>query len=177
MIRFLLPLIALVLFFLEPVFGLLSPLQLDGVYYYIVPRFLLMFLIFVTVYYDAKHAVFYGLFFGLLYDVFFLDIIGLYSFLYPVMCLIAGYIVKSVHRNLLTATLLTLVLTALFEFALYLFYSFITFIPTVSVPIIVFLTDRLLPTMIANSLFLIMLGWAFKSVIVSRMIERGNGKT
>ena len=76
MIRYLLPLIALVLFFLEPVFGLFSPLQLDGVYYYIVPRFLLMFLIFVTVYYDAKHAMFYGLFFGLLYDVFFIDIIG-----------------------------------------------------------------------------------------------------
>ncbi|WP_281864365.1 rod shape-determining protein MreD [Planomicrobium okeanokoites] len=173
MIRYLLPLIALVLFFLEPVFGLFSPLQLDGVYYYIVPRFLLMFLIFVTVYYDAKHAMFYGLFFGLLYDVFFIDIIGLYSFLYPMMCLIAGYIVKSVHRNLIVATLLTLILTALFEFVLYLFFSFIAL---ASMPVDVFLTSRLLPTMIANSLFLVMLGWAFKSVIVARLIERENSK-
>lgn len=173
MIRYLLPLIALVLFFLEPVFGLFSPLQLDGVYYYIVPRFLLMFLIFVTVYYDAKRAMFYGLFFGLLYDVFFIDIIGLYSFLYPMMCLIAGYTVKSVHRNLFVATLLTLVLTALFEFVLYLFFSFISL---TSMPVDIFLTSRLLPTMIANSLFLVMLGWAFKSVIVARLIERENSK-
>lgn len=132
-----------------------------------------MFLIFVTVYYDAKRAMFYGLFFGLLYDVFFIDIIGLYSFLYPMMCLIAGYIVKSVHRNLFVATVLTLVLTALFEFMLYLFFSFISL---TSMPVDNFMTSRLLPTMIANSLFLLMLGWAFKSVIVARLLERENSK-
>ncbi|TAA69184.1 rod shape-determining protein MreD [Planococcus salinarum] len=173
MIRFILPLIALVLFFLEPVFGLFSPLQLDGVYYYIVPRFLLMFLIFVTVYYDTRHAMYYGLFFGLLYDVFFIDIIGLYAFLYPMICLITGYVVKSVHRNLLVATILTLVLTALFEFVLYLFFSVIS---VISMPVDVFLTTRLLPTMIANSLFLVMLGWVFKSLIVARLLERENSK-
>jgi len=173
MIRFLLPLIALVLFFLEPVFGLFSPLQLDGVYYYIVPRFLLMFLIFVTVYYDARSAMFYGLFFGLLYDVFFIDIIGLYSFLYPMMCLIAGYIVKSVQRNLLVATVLTLLLTALFEFMLYLFFSAISL---AALPAEAFFISRLLPTMIANSLFLVMLGWAFKLIIDARLIERENSK-
>ncbi|WP_422123060.1 rod shape-determining protein MreD [Planococcus sp. X10-3] len=173
MIRYLLPLIALVLFFLEPVFGLFSPLQFDGDYYYIVPRFLLMFLIFVTVYYNPKQAMIYGLIFGLLYDVFFIDIIGLYAVLYPLMCLIAGYIVKSVHRNLLVATLATLVLTAFFEFVLYLFFSFISLI---SMPVDIFLTSRLLPTMIANSLFLVMLGWAFKSVIVARLLERENNK-
>lgn len=171
MIRFLLPLVGLALFFLEPVFGLFSPLQFDGGYYYIVPRFLLMFLIFVTVYYDSKHAMFYGLFFGLLYDVFFIDIIGLYSFLYPAMCLIASYIIKSVHRNLWVTTLLTLVLTALFEFILYQFFSLIGLI---SMPMDTFLNFRLLPTMIANSLFLIMLGWAFRQVIVARWLEREN---
>lgn len=171
MIRLLLPLVGLALFFLEPVFGLFSPLQIDGGYYYIVPRFLLMFLIFVTVYYDSKHAMFYGLFFGLLYDVFFIDIIGLYSFLYPAICLIASFAVKSINRNLFVATILTLGLTALFEFVLYQFFSFISLI---SMPFDIFLNTRLLPTMIANSLFLVMLGWAFKTVIVARLLEREN---
>lgn len=174
MIRFLLPLIGLVLFFLEPVFGLFSPLQFDGDYYYIVPRFLLMYLIFVSVFYNSKSAMLYGLFFGLLYDVFFIDIIGLYAVLYPLMCLIAGYIVKSVYRNLLVATLATLVLTAFFEFILYLFFSVISLI---SMPMDVFLTSRLLPTMVANSLFLVMLGWAFKNVIVARLLDRENSKS
>ena len=58
---------------------------------YLVPRFLIIYLIFVAIYYDRKRAMVYGLFFGLLYDVFFIDIIGLYSFIYPLMCLIASY--------------------------------------------------------------------------------------
>src|SRR5690606_26599151 len=115
----------------------------------------------------------YGLFFGLLYDVFFIDIIGLYSFLYPLMCLIASYIVKSVQRNLVVATLLTLVLTALFEFMLYLFFSAISL---AALPAEAFFISRLLPTMIANSLFLVMLGWAFKLIIDARLIERENSK-
>lgn len=171
MIRYLIPLIGLVLFFLEPVFGLFSPLQMNGDYYYIVPRFLIMFLIFVSVYYDTKRAMYYGLFFGLLYDVFFIDIIGLYSFLYPAVCVIAGYTVKSIHRNLFITTVLTLVLTALFEFVLFQFFSLIGL---ASMPVKAFLESRLLPTMIANSLFLFILGWAFRSVIVARFIERQN---
>jgi rod shape-determining protein MreD len=169
MIRFWIPLISVALFFMEPIFGLFSPLRLDGEFYYIVPRFLIMFLIFIAVYYDLKHAIYYGLFFGLLYDVFFIDIIGLYSFLYPAICLTAGTIVKSIHRHLVVTTVLTLVLTALFEFVLYQFFKFISL---VSMPLDVFLDTRLLPTMIANSLFLIVLGWVFKTVIDARLIER-----
>jgi rod shape-determining protein MreD len=169
MMKYLILVFGLVLFFLEPVFGLFSPLEIGGEYYYIVPRFLIMFLIFVSVYYDTKHAMFYGLFFGLLYDVFFIDIIGLYSFLYPALCVIAGYTVKTVHRNLFVATLLTLVLTALFEFVLYLFFSLISL---TDVALDAFLATRLWPTMIANSLFLVILGWAFRSVMVGKLIER-----
>ncbi|MDN7240361.1 rod shape-determining protein MreD [Planococcus sp. N028] len=169
MIRYWIPLISIVLFFMEPIFGLFSPLKLDGEFFYIVPRFLIMFLIFVAVYYDLKHAVYYGLFFGLLYDVFFIDIIGLYSFLYPAVCLIAGYIVKSIHRNLVVTTVMTLALTAIFEFVLYQFFKLISL---VSMPMDVFLHTRLMPTMIANSLFLLMLGWIFKTVIDARLIER-----
>jgi rod shape-determining protein MreD len=170
MTRYLILGIGLVLFFMEPVFGLLSPLELGGEYYYFVPRFLIMFLIFVSIYFDTKHAMYYGLFFGLLYDVFFIDIIGLYSFLYPVICVVAGYTVKTVQRNLFVATLLTLVLTALVEFLLYQFFSLISL---TNVPFGTFLVNRLWPTMIANSLFLFVLGGAFKSVIDRRLIKRG----
>ena len=171
MIRFIIPLICFALFFMEPVFGLLSPLEFDGDYYYIVPRFLLMFLIFLSVFYDRKRAMMLGLFFGLLYDVFYIDIIGLYSFLYPAMCLIAGTAAKNLYQNLPVATFLTIVLTALFEFILYLFFSLISLI---SMPLGTFFDARLVPTMIANSVFLVMLGWAFKYIIIARLNERGN---
>ncbi|MTD29685.1 rod shape-determining protein MreD [Planomicrobium sp. YIM 101495] len=169
MMRFFLPFIGLILFFLEPVFGLLSPLQFGGEAYTIVPRFLLMYLIFVAIYYDRKHAMYYGLFFGLLYDVFFIDIIGLYSFLYPAIALVAGSVVRSIHKNLAVATGLALILTALFEFVLYQFFLLISL---TSLPVDFFLVHRLMPTIIANSIFLIMLGWTFKLAINARLLER-----
>ncbi|RNF40945.1 rod shape-determining protein MreD [Planococcus salinus] len=169
MIRLLIPAIGLVLFFLEPVFGLFSPLHLGDDYYYVVPRFLLMYLIFVSIYYSRKQAVLYGLFFGLLYDVFFIDIIGLYSFLYPMLCLMAAEAVKSIQQNLLVTTALTIGLIALFEFVL---YQFFVLISLTSMPLPVFLETRLVPTVMTNFVFLIMLGWVFRSAILPRLTER-----
>jgi len=171
MIRFVVPLIAIILFYLEPVFGLFSPLELNGEYRYLIPRFLIMYLIFISIYYSRNRAMVYGLVFGVLYDVFFIDIIGLYSFLYPLICLIASFIVKYIHQHLLVTTTLSLVLVALLEFALYHFFSLIGL---TDISLSVFVFERLLPTMIANSIFLIMLGWAFKYVISARLIQRLN---
>ena len=130
-----------------------------------------MFLIFLTLYYDLKHAMFYGLFFGLLYDVFYIDIIGLYSFLYPATCLAAAFAFKRIPQNLVTVTLLTLVLLGVFEFLLYQFFLLISL---TGMPLGTFLGTRLWPTMVANSIFLVMLGWVFKSVMVTQLSERDN---
>ncbi|MER2008651.1 MAG: rod shape-determining protein MreD, partial [Psychrobacillus sp.] len=94
MMRYLVVLISVLLFYMEPIFGLFSPIELNNELYTLVPRFLIIYLIFVSIYYDKKRAMLYGLLFGLLYDVFFIDIIGLYSFIYPLMCLVASFIVK-----------------------------------------------------------------------------------
>lgn len=171
MIRFVIPLIAIILFYLEPVFGLFSPLELNGEYRYLIPRFLIMYLIFISIYYSRNRAMIYGLLFGVLYDVFFIDIIGLYSFLYPLICLIASFIVKFIHQHLIVTTLLSLILVAVLEFALYQFFSLIGL---TDVTLQVFVSERLIPTMIANSIFLVMLGWAFKYVINARLIQRLN---
>ncbi|WP_040228948.1 rod shape-determining protein MreD [Bhargavaea cecembensis] len=172
MIRLAVPLIAVVLFFVEPVFGLFSPIEIGGNYYYLVPRFLIMYLIFVGVYYSRQRAVIYGIIFGLLYDMFHIDIIGLYAFLYPVLCLLACWIIKHIHRHIAVVTIISLVLVAVLETALYLFFSLIGFI---SVGFDEFLSTRLLPTMIANSVFLIMLGWVFKMLISRRNILKKEG--
>ena len=86
MIRFIIPLIAVILFFLEPVFSLFSPVSIADVSYTLVPRFVIVYLIFITVYYRRKQAMIYGIILGLLYDMYYIDIIGVYTFLYPVIC-------------------------------------------------------------------------------------------
>ena len=54
MIRSIIPLIAILLFFLEPVFSLFSPLEIGGALYTLVPRFVIVFLVFIAVYYSRQ---------------------------------------------------------------------------------------------------------------------------
>lgn len=169
MIRFLVIIISVLLFYMEPIFGLFSPIEINGDFYVLVPRFLIMYLIFVSIYYDRKRAMLFGLFFGLLYDVFFIDIIGLYSFIFPLMCLVASLVVKYVHQHLLVATVLTLILVAVVELLLFFFY---TFIGIKSMTFVDFYKFNLLPTMIANFVFLAMFGWGFKYILLNRFNQK-----
>lgn|SRR5690554_6518453 len=168
-IRFLIPIVAVILFLLEPEFALLSPIEWNGETIYLVPRFVILYLIFIAIYYNHKRAMLYGLIFGVLYDVFYIDIIGLYSVLYPIVCGMAGLSVKYIHQHLSITTILSINLMALMELALYYFYYFINF---TTMPFTEFFMYRLIPTIISNLLYLIMLGWAFKYLIDARVLQR-----
>lgn len=166
--RILIPAVAILLFLLESEFAMFSPIFWNEHTLILVPRFLMLYLIFLAVYYNRKRAVLYGLCFGILYDVFYIDIIGLYSVLYPLVCFIAGWSVKRIHPNLIFTTILAILLMSLLEFVLYGFFFWIDF---TSMTIDTFLFNRLVPTTLANLLFLIMLGWAFKYLINTRVLH------
>lgn len=168
MIRSIIPLIAIFLFFLEPVFSLFSPIALGDEFYTLVPRFVIIYFIYLTVYHRRKTAIIYGIIFGLLYDMFYIDIIGLYAFLYPMICLIASFIIRYVHKHIVTVMFLTLFMVALLEFFS---YGFASLIDITSIGFKEFLGNRLLPTLIANSIFVIMFGWFFKKFIDSKMMR------
>ncbi len=171
MIRYVIVIISVLLFYMEPIFGLFSPIELNGETYTLVPRFLIIYLIFVSIYYNRKRAMLYGLFFGLLYDVFFIDIIGLYSFIYPLMCLVASFIIKFIHQHLLVATILALLLVAAVETLLFFFY---TFIGIKVMTLASFSSYHLIPTMIANLVFILMFGWVFKYLLLYRFNQKAS---
>lgn len=169
MIRFVIPLIAVVLFLLEPAFALFSPIQLGDKEFVLVPRFLILYLIFIAIYYNRKRAVIYGLIFGLLYDLVHINIIGVYVVLYPLVCFLAGSSVKFINQNLLINSIVSVLLVAMMETILYYFYLIIDF---TSIPFTTFLETRLLSTIVSNFLFLLILGWLFKLIIDARIMER-----
>lgn len=171
MAKYLIVIVAVILFFLETKFSLFSPIDFHGNLTYLVPRFLIIYLIFLSIYYDRRKAMWYGLVFGLLYDIFYIDIIGLYTFLYPFICFIAGSTVKYIHQHLVVTTTLSLVLVAVLEILLHQFFVLIQF---TDLSFAEFLNYRLVPTMIANSIFLIMLGWTFKYLLEARVLEKAN---
>lgn len=172
MVRYLIPFVAVVLFLVEPMFTQFSPIELNEQTFVLVPRFVVLYLIFISIYYNRRKAVIYGVVFGLLYDVVYIDIIGLYVVLYPLVCFLAGWSVKFIHQHLIITTVLAVLLVAVMEFVLYEFFLLISF---TAIPLEQFLYNRLMPTIGANLLFLLMLGWAFKYLIDARLLERERG--
>lgn len=167
-VRYLLPIIAVILFLVEPEFSMYSPLRIGEHAYTFVPRFLILFFIFVAIYYNRKKAYIYAAFFGLLYDIVFIDIIGLYTFLYPAVCFVAAWCVKYIHQHILISTILAVLLVMIMEVFVYQFY---VILGVAAMPFGDFVVYRLLPTVGANFLYLLLLSWAFKYVIDARLIE------
>ena len=168
MVQFLIGFTAIVLFLLEPVFGLYSPFEFGSHIIYIVPRFFILFLIYITIYYSPKQAMIYAFIFGLLYDVFYIDIIGLYVVLYPSLCFVANMVVQAIHKHLLVSVVISLLLLCCLEFVIYQFNLLIGYTHT---SVVDFASYRLIPTLLANSLFVVMLVWVFNYLIRQRVFS------
>jgi len=168
MVRFLIGFVAVALFLVEPIFSLFSPFEWGSHVVYIVPRFLILFLIFLSIYYNSKQAIIYGFVFGLLYDVFYIDIIGLYMVLYPLLCFIASGIVKVIHKRLFVSAIISALLVIILEFIV---YQFNLYIGHVTVQMMDFVTYRLISTVLANVLFIVMLMWIFSYLIRGRIFS------
>lgn len=166
--RILIPVVAVFLFLMESEFALFSPISFGEETFILVPRFTILYLIFLAIYYNWKRAMIYGLIFGLLFDVFYINIIGLYTVLYPLMCFIAAWSAKRIHTHLVFSTILAILLMGFLECVLYEFFFLIDF---TTMPREMFLLNRLVPTILANLLFLLVLGWAFKYLIRARVLR------
>ena len=164
--RSIIPYIIAILFFSEPFFSLFSPIAFGDKLLTLVPRFVVIFLVFMAVYGKQKEAIIYGIVTGLLYDIFYIDIIGVYTFLYPIIVLLAAKIMQLIHKHIVVVILLSLLLIAILEIAS---FGFASFISLTSISFNEFVNARLIPTILANSLFTIMFGWFFYKVLLPKV--------
>lgn len=153
--RLVFPLILFILLVSEGVAIDLLPSSLTSSDTLIVPHWVLIFLVLINLFYDKSDTYFsivYGVFFGLLVDVVYTGILGAYMFVYP----FSVYIVHLLKRFLQTGLSMTVVIAAIClivaEFLLFFIYSIVNLIDITFIP---FLLHRLLPTVLANILFLI----------------------
>lgn len=149
--RALIPLVCLLLFFTEPVFSLFSPFQMSDEFFIIVPRFVLVFLMMVAIYVDRMHAVLWGFVFGVMHDVFFIDIVGLYALFYPVAALVASFAAARFDDRPVVGAAIGFGILVAFELILYGVFLLIGF---TSMPFGEFLINRLFPTALMNGLLL-----------------------
>ncbi|ATO28096.1 rod shape-determining protein MreD [Bacillus atrophaeus] len=117
--RFLLPLIMLVVFSAESIYTDLVKLPFVTDDQLAVPHFLMIVLIFMSAYINKKHAVVYGFIFGLLYDINYTGLLGVYMFGFAGLCYLAVKAFKVLQTNAFVVMLVAVVAVCVLEFYVY----------------------------------------------------------
>ncbi|MEI3605831.1 rod shape-determining protein MreD [Pseudogracilibacillus sp. SE30717A] len=153
--RLLFPLILFLLLVSEGVALDLLPSFLTSSDTLIVPHWVLMFLILVCLFYDTSEtffAIVYGVCFGLLVDVVYTGVLGVYMFIYPFSLYIVHLLKRFLQTNLSMTIIIAFITISITEFLLFFIF---TIVDIVDVTMTTFLLHRLLPTILANIIFLI----------------------
>jgi rod shape-determining protein MreD len=163
--RVILPFVISCCFIFESIFARYFPEGLFGGNYIIVPHFLLVALLLMGVYYSRNRAILFAFIFGLLFDVFYTEILGVYMFLFPLSVYIADKMMKILQNNLFVAAIVIIFNISLVEFLVYEINLLILKLP---MTITEFLEYRLLPTLALNVIFFIIMALPFK-LLFSKM--------
>lgn len=155
--RFIFPLILFVVVVLEGVALELLPYQLLMGSYTIVPHWLFITLVYIAIFYDRNdtyYAVLYALIFGLLIDVVYTGILGVYMISYALVIYIVRGLKKMLQGNFYVLLLLAAFGIAIAEISI---YTIFTVIGLADMPLETYLINRLVPTILLNLLFLIVI--------------------
>jgi rod shape-determining protein MreD len=164
--KFLLPLFFLCLFILESLFVQYVPTNLFGQNKIIAPHFLFAALLFLTIFVSRKQGIIYAAIFGLLFDIVYIEIIGIYLFLFPFIAYLASKILNILQNNFFVAILITIVGIALLEVGV---YELDHLIHVTDMDFMSYLQLRFYPTLILNALFVILAGYPIKRLFEKHM--------
>lgn len=162
MSRFYIPVLLFIVLILEGVALELLPNKLLTYQSTMIPHWILIFLILIAMFFDKDNTYFsivYAIIFGLLIDIVYTEILGIYMFAYGLVTYIVLEIKNFVYENLIATILVGGVGVALADLLIYITY---TVIDIVSMPWPSYLLYRLLPTILANIIFLLIMYLLFK---------------
>lgn len=157
MSRVYIPLILFLLLLLEGVALELLPTKLVMNNSIMVPHWVLIFLIFIAMFYDKRNtylSVLYAVIFGLLIDIVYIEVLGVYMFVYAIVTYVIAELKDFVHGNLVVTIILCAVGLFLADILIYLVYIMIGI---ASVDWSDYFLYRLSPTIIANIIFALVL--------------------
>jgi rod shape-determining protein MreD len=157
--KFLLPLLFLFLFILESLFVQYIPPVMFGQSYILVPHFLFVGILFLTIYAGRKYGIIYGAIFGLVFDIVWIEIIGIYFFLFPFVAYLVSKIMHFLQNHIVIAFLISLVGIALLELGV---YEMDFLIHVTNLEFMSFIRMRLYPSLILNAVFIIIAAYPLK---------------
>lgn len=159
MIKFLLPLLFLFLFLLESLFVQYIPAEVFGHHYILVPHFLFAGILFLTIYAGKKYGIIYAAIFGLLFDIVWIEIIGIYFFLFPFIAYLVSKIMHILQTNIIVTFVVSLVGIALLEMGV---YEMDYLIHVTNLEFMSFIQMRFYPSLILNAAFIILAAYPLK---------------
>lgn len=160
--KILLPSLITFCFLLESLFVELWPADLFHGNWIIVPHFLMVLILFVTIYVGKKQGILYGFLFGLLFDIVYTEIIGIYLFMIPLIAYIIAWIMKILQSNLFVSSFVALFGVALLELGV---YEMNFLIQLTDMSISDYVNMRLWPTLIMNLIFIIITAFPLKKYL------------
>ena len=175
--RLYLPLILFILVILEGVAINLLPDELALGDYLIIAHWVLAFLVYIAIYYDTGstyYSIVYALTFGLLIDIIYTGVLGVYMFSYGLVIYIIHGLQRLLQRNIFVLLLLGVAAFLMSDIFIYLVYFVVGITEMVWRD---YLLQRLIPTILANLLFLLILFPIFKKNIVmwgDEQLSKGN---
>lgn len=155
--KYIIPLTCLLLLSMQGMAMSLLPASLVYSELLITPHWVLVYLFILTIFYDKDDtylSVWYGLIFGLLLDIVYTGVLGVYMITYTVVVYAIHGCNRWFHSNFLAVSLLTIVGISLADTMIYVIYSFIQ---VTSMSWADYGMLRLLPTLAANMIFFTLL--------------------
>ncbi|AGZ24529.1 MULTISPECIES: rod shape-determining protein MreD [Staphylococcus] len=147
-------LIGILLFYIDTIIGLVIPMHFGKIDIIFVPHLTLMYLLILTIYRSFGVALVLAIFFGLITDLYYGSIYGLYMFGYILAVVVMDRFFKIFYKDQVMIYIIILMSTILIEIYVALIYGLIGFI---QFNLIEFLLLRLLPTFILNLILLTIL--------------------
>ena len=168
--RIVLPFLLALTFYAESLFADFFPPEIMafGGERLFVPHFILVNLAIMGIYYFRNYALIYAAIMGLLFDVYYTELIGVYLFLFPITVYIASKISKFLQANFFVAAVITLLNVAIVEVLVYILNVLVL---QVKMAPSVFYSLRLWPTLALNLLFFIIVFFPFSRWLLRRKKE------
>lgn len=151
---YVIPLIAVVMFYLDALLTNLSPIRIFNEYFIVVPRLTFLYILIIAVYKNPKVAIILAVVTGVFTDIYFGGVYGIYTFGYAVFVMMMDKLFKVFYRDILMMVILFVIAVLLLEIWVMVFYFVLG---VVNVDFMDLLFFRMIPTILFNFICLIII--------------------
>ena len=157
------PLLAVLIFISESIFVTTFSGEVFSSDKMFIPRFLMILLVFMSVYCNSRVALYYSVVIGLIFDVVYTEILGVYLFVFPLITYTISKIMKVLQNNIFVVSFMSLIAVAFLETIIYGMNSLLGFAVLTFQQ---FLINRLVPTLILNTVVVVIAAYPLRKFML-----------